>query len=210
MLPLPSLMRAEISSMPETPLIASSIGSMTDDDISSGLAPGSDSATLTVAGSARGNRSTPRSRNEKIPSTTSDITSIVAKTGRRTQSSDSIGATPLAVALDRRPDHLRRRPSTSLSTSVIGDALAALTPLTISIRSPSRSPTFSSRDRQLVAVDDEHAVDAVAVLQRRVRQRQHVVDLAALDVDAGERAGLEQRRRRSAPAPRTGTRASRC
>src|SRR5437879_4568287 len=90
MLPLPSLMRAEISSMPETPLIACSIGSTTDDEISSGLAPGSDSVTLTVAGSARGNRSTPRSRNEKIPSTTSDITSIVAKTGRRTHSSESM------------------------------------------------------------------------------------------------------------------------
>ena len=64
--------------------------------------------------------------------------------------------------------------------------------------------------RQLVAVDDEHAVDAVAVLQRGVRQRQHVVDLAALDVDAGERAGLERRVADSAPAPRTGTRAWRC
>ena len=58
---VPSAMRAEISSIPETPLIASSIGSTTDVDISSGLAPGSDSATLTVAGSAFGNRSTPRS-----------------------------------------------------------------------------------------------------------------------------------------------------
>ena len=72
MLPLPSLMRAEISSMPATPLIACSIGSTTDDETSSGLAPGSDSLTFTVAGSARGNRSTPRSRNEKMPSTTSD------------------------------------------------------------------------------------------------------------------------------------------
>ena len=58
--------------------------------ISSGLLPGSDSETLTVAGSAFGNRSTPRSRNEKIPVTTSDITSIVANTGRRTHSSDNI------------------------------------------------------------------------------------------------------------------------
>jgi hypothetical protein len=48
--------------MPETPLIASSIGSTTDVESSSGLAPGSDSDTLTVAGSAFGNRSTPRSR----------------------------------------------------------------------------------------------------------------------------------------------------
>jgi len=88
--PPPSLMRAEISSMPETPLIASSIGSMTDDEISSGLAPGSERATFTVAGSARGKRSTPRSRNEKMPVTTSDMTSIVANTGRRTHNSESI------------------------------------------------------------------------------------------------------------------------
>ena len=47
---LPSLMRADISSMPETPLSVSSIGSTTDVAISSGLAPGSDSETLTVAG----------------------------------------------------------------------------------------------------------------------------------------------------------------
>ena len=40
--------------MPETPLIACSIGSMTDVDISSGLAPGSIRTTLTVAGSAFG------------------------------------------------------------------------------------------------------------------------------------------------------------
>ena len=35
-------MRAWISSIPDTPLIASSIGSTTEDDISSGLAPGSE------------------------------------------------------------------------------------------------------------------------------------------------------------------------
>src|ERR1700694_3718034 len=76
--------------MPEMLLRASSSGSTADETISSGLAPGSLIETLTVAGSAFGNRSTPRSRNEKIPSTTSDMTSIVAKTGRRTQSSDSM------------------------------------------------------------------------------------------------------------------------
>src|ERR1043165_9791 len=58
--------------------------------ISSGDAPGSRSDTLTVAGSALGNRSTPRSRNEKMPRTTSDMTSIVANTGRRTQSSENM------------------------------------------------------------------------------------------------------------------------
>src|SRR5207244_8107403 len=70
-------------------LSASSSGSTADVTISSGLAPGSCTKTLTVAGSALGNRSTPRSRNEKMPSTTSDITSIVAKTGRRTHSAES-------------------------------------------------------------------------------------------------------------------------
>ena len=94
-------MRAMISSIPETPLMACSIGSTTDVDISSGLAPGSDSETLTVAGSARGKRSTPRPRNENVPSTTSDITSIVADTGRRTQSSESTGVLRDAVRVER-------------------------------------------------------------------------------------------------------------
>ena len=104
--PRPSAMRAWISSMPETPLIASSIGSMTEVDISSGLAPGSERTTLTVAGSAFGNRSTPRPRNENVPSTTSDITSIVANTGRRTQSSDSTRGAPSC-----RPSRACRRPA---------------------------------------------------------------------------------------------------
>jgi hypothetical protein len=89
--PRPSEIRAWISSIPETPLIACSIGSTTEVDISSGLAPGNDSATLTVAGSAFGKRSTPRPWNDTVPSTTSDMTSIVANTGRRTQSSESMG-----------------------------------------------------------------------------------------------------------------------
>ncbi len=84
----------DISSMPEMLLSVSSIGSTTEVAISSGLAPGSWSETLTVAGSALGNRSTPRALNEKSPSTTSDITSIVAKTGRRTQSSESMAIPP--------------------------------------------------------------------------------------------------------------------
>src|SRR5437867_4986343 len=89
-LPRPLLALDCIWSMPEMPLIAFSIGISTDVTISSGLAPGNWRLTLTVAGSALGKRSTPRSRKEKIPTTTSDITSIVAKTGRRTQSSDNI------------------------------------------------------------------------------------------------------------------------
>src|SRR5436190_134286 len=76
--------------MPEIPLRAFSIGITTAVVISSGEAPGNRRLTLIVAGSAFGKRSTPRSRNEKMPSTTSDMTSIVANTGRRTQDSESI------------------------------------------------------------------------------------------------------------------------
>src|SRR5436190_17603523 len=78
--------------MPAMPLSAFSIGMITADVISSGAAPGRRSETLTLAGSAFGKRSTPRSRKEKMPSTTSDITSIVANTGRRTQISESMVA----------------------------------------------------------------------------------------------------------------------
>jgi hypothetical protein len=50
--------------MPAMPLSAFSIGSTTAEVISSGVAPGSRSVTLTVAGSAFGKRSTPRSTKE--------------------------------------------------------------------------------------------------------------------------------------------------
>src|SRR5262245_23471642 len=43
--------------------------------------------TLTVGMSALGNRSTPRPKKENPPSTTRNMTSMVAKTGRRTHNS---------------------------------------------------------------------------------------------------------------------------
>ena len=108
--PRPSLTFAVIWSMPEMLLSASSSGSMATVAISSALAPGNWILTFTVAGSAFGNRSTPRSRKEKRPTTTSDITSIVAKTGRRTHNSDNM-ATPsgASVTLSCRPQARRRR-----------------------------------------------------------------------------------------------------
>ena len=145
MLALPSVMRPDvISSMPETLLSASSIGSTTELAISPGLAPGSRSATLTVAGSALGKRSTPRTRKEKIPRTTSDVDEHRREHG----SSDAelcehrwspfglfaggdrwsrVGRRPVDRRRSRRPD----RP--------------CLTPLRIATRSPARSPSFSSR-----------------------------------------------------------------
>ena len=73
--------------MPAMLLSACSVGSTTALFSSSGLAPGRLSLTTTVAGSAFGSRSTLRSRNENTPVTTNSITSIVVKTGRRTQKS---------------------------------------------------------------------------------------------------------------------------
>ena len=143
MLPVPLPAFDVIWSMPAMPLSAFSIGMMTEVTISSGLAPGSCSDTLTVAGSAFGKRSTPRSRNEKMPSTTSASTSIVAKTGRRTHSSDSIGYSAFAAR------RVTVRPSDRLSTSVSATSSPALSPPSISMRSPRRSPSFSSRAASL-------------------------------------------------------------
>ena len=170
--------------MPAMPLRAFSIGMMTDDVISSGEAPGSRSDTLTWAGSAFGKRSTPRSRNENTPSTTSDITSIVAKTGRRTQSSDSMAILPSTAIFI---------PSVSVSTSVTA---------TRSARVQSGEDLHAVADAvaglelarlQPIALDGERPVDAVAVLHGGVRDRHHLFDERGLEPHAGERARLQQR-----------------
>src|SRR5574341_1349509 len=86
----PSITMISNSSRPLTLLNCSSMGRMTWLVISSGLVPGNRTRTLTMGGSALGKRSTPRSLNEKTPSTTRNTTSIVAKTGRRTQISANV------------------------------------------------------------------------------------------------------------------------
>ena len=75
--------------MPETPLIASSIGSTTDVDISSGLAPGRSRATLTVAGSALGNEVDAEAAERERPEHDQRHDEHRGETGRRTQSSES-------------------------------------------------------------------------------------------------------------------------
>src|SRR5262245_20857172 len=52
---------------------------------------------------------------------------------------------------------------------------------------------FQLANDQLVALDDEHAIHAVAVLQRRVRHAHHLVSFAALDMHAREGAWLQRR-----------------
>src|SRR6266511_3250837 len=180
MLPLPSLIRADISSMPATPLIDCSIGSITD---------------------------------EKIPSTTSDITSIVAKTGRRTHRSDSMARHDLQWNAEPAANttFLRALRALRLTWVVItgstrcgdlhaigqfvdigdGDALAGLD--AADHLNPLAEPVahLELADGQFVAVDDKGAIHAVAVLQRRVRQGHDIIDSAAVDVNAGEGAGLQ-------------------
>ena len=139
------------------PLSACSSGSATDELISSGLAPGSATVTVTVAGSAFGSRSTLRSRNENRPVTTSDITSTVVNAGRRTQNSARlIGRLPLDRACRRRlgaqPPGRAVRPSTPSATMTAPavDALEDFNALTEAV------PQFHFGGRQRSIADDEH------------------------------------------------------
>src|SRR5215475_13472890 len=77
------------SSMPFTDEMASSKGSTTPVITSSGVAPGSCTLTLMVAGSAFGKRSTAKPRYENTPSVTRKAMSITVKTGYLTQVSAS-------------------------------------------------------------------------------------------------------------------------
>src|SRR4029079_4287017 len=161
--------------MPETPLMASSMGSTTGVESAAGLAPGRRSWTLTVAGSAFGKRSTPRSRNENRPSTTNDITSIVAETGRRTQNSEST-----------RPSLFRDGDVRAIGERVdVGDRDRLAFLHAAGNLDPVAEPLahLQLARRQAIALHHEHAVHAIPILERRVRQRQDVVHLAALDVD---------------------------
>src|SRR6185369_10105179 len=73
------------SLMPSTVLTTSSIGCATSDSTSSGAAPGRLTRTETVGRSTEGKRSTPSLKKPAAPTTTSDRTIMVAKTGRRMQ-----------------------------------------------------------------------------------------------------------------------------
>ena len=77
------------SSMPLIVLTAPSTLSVISVSTSSGEAPGLMTVTVIVGRSIFGNRSTPRDRNEKMPTTVMLKISIVANTGRRTQISAS-------------------------------------------------------------------------------------------------------------------------
>ncbi len=76
--------------MPLMVFTASSIRLVMSVSTSSADAPGLLTETDTVGKSILGNRSTPRVKNEKMPTTMSATISMVAKTGRLTQSSASL------------------------------------------------------------------------------------------------------------------------
>src|ERR1051326_1024392 len=81
--PCPETERSSL--MPSTVFTTSSIGCATSDSTSSGAAPGRLTRTETVGRSTDGNRSTPSLKKPAAPTTTSDSTIMVAKTGRRMQ-----------------------------------------------------------------------------------------------------------------------------
>src|SRR4028118_802973 len=84
---MPSIEVERNSSMPLTVLTASSTFSVISVSISCGDAPGLITVTVIVGKSIFGKRSTPREKNENVPTVTSDKINIVAKTGRLTQTS---------------------------------------------------------------------------------------------------------------------------
>ncbi len=86
---LPGLVIERSSWMPWIVLICSSSFCETCVSISSVEAPGSSVRTVTVGRSTEGKRSTPSRNQEAAPTTTSAMTIIVAKTGRRMQTSAS-------------------------------------------------------------------------------------------------------------------------
>src|SRR5262249_60443372 len=77
-------------SIPETVLMMSSIGLVTEVSISSTLAPGSTVVTVQTGKSTSGKRSTPSSPYETSPRTTGIATRTQVKTGRLIQTSDSV------------------------------------------------------------------------------------------------------------------------
>src|SRR5689334_20858683 len=79
-LPWPDVVRS--SSIPSMLLTVSSIGFVIWDSTSSGLAPFKRTLILTVGDSVLGIRSTPRSRYENAPNTTSATDIMIANTGR--------------------------------------------------------------------------------------------------------------------------------
>src|SRR5665213_1885888 len=86
----PSTEVEESVSIPLIVFTASSIRLVMSVSTSSADAPGLLTETDTVGKSILGNRSTPRVKNEKVPTTMRATMSMVAKTGRLTQSSASL------------------------------------------------------------------------------------------------------------------------
>src|SRR5438445_11154398 len=179
------------SAMPLMVDSAASGGSTTWVVISSGVAPGSLRLMLTVAGSARGKRSTPSSRKEKRPSTARNAISMTAKTPRLTHSSARVmawRACPLASS-----DGFHARPVAQLlALDGHGHAITVLDP-----RHHLDVPALARADLDLglaqrALLDGVDLVDAVLVAQRVLGDDQRGVDVAGDDAGAGEEARLEQ------------------
>jgi len=144
MLAEPSDARLIISSRPLTDEIASSSGKTTDEVISSGLAPGKLTLTLTVAGSALGNKSTPNDRKKRCrasPKTRSTSQRTLGVRRRRRQFSLMVLSYP-----DRSlPNSPGRNQRCQGACSCTGAPSSILVPGgAIARRSPACSPSSTS------------------------------------------------------------------
>src|SRR6185369_3735659 len=173
------------SSIPLMVESASSRGSTTWVVISSGVEPGSLMLMLTVAGSARGKRSTPRSRNEKMPRTPRNAISMTANTARLTHSSarvmgprslDRLYERPVAQLFPFEGDRYRR------SLLQAGDDLDV---------GPLARPELDLGLVQRALLDRVDLVHPVEVAQRVLGHDQGLVHAARHDARPREEAGLE-------------------
>ncbi len=155
--------------MPLMVLTASSTRLVMSVSTSSADAPGLLTETDTVGKSILGNRSTPRVKNEKVPTTMSATISMVAKTGRFTQSSASLcmgrspkrsrhecrdGASASACATGAAPvaddpSISTGSPSNKSCRWSVATTKSAVMPERIWIRSPSTAPNCTTATRAL-------------------------------------------------------------
>src|SRR5688572_10098496 len=179
---LPGLAIERSSWMPWIVLICSSSFWMTWVSISSVEAPGSSTRTLTVGRSTEGNRSTPSLKYDAVPTTTSAMMIMVAKTGRLMLTSAS-----LRKGLPRDDHGLAGREVAGLQHHLLAglqtcDDLDAVV---------GASPRLYADLDDLALADDEQLLDARERHERRCRHADDGLGGLGDDVGACKRPRLE-------------------
>src|SRR5580704_587770 len=140
-----------ICSMPLIVFTESSTRLVISVSTSSADAPGLLTETDTVGKSILGSRSTPKVKNEKPPTTISATISMVAKTGRLTQSSASLctGYSPAPTAAGDEPSASTSSPSYKSCKWLLATTKSDEMPDRIWIMSPSTAPNCTTATRAL-------------------------------------------------------------